>query len=321
MLDLLQSLAVLIPFLFWSTHPTIGTYISGVLLSILVTVQSGYIDSTIVKISNDEKEKGNIRTWINANLESGKNIGQLFGYLAAWSASTFIGYKFAITIDSLSFLLSALITLTIVDNSKHELNNPIKESFSLLFKNKTILLLTASQSFLSFSIFVFNASYIFILKGPLSAPNSAIASLFVFQALMYIAGSSLASKFKYLTIEYHVLLRFIYTLLFVGFFLSNNYLFFILLNGALSFLISFTQPKIMSLFQSFSDINTSRSMGASRISLMAISGLLGSIFCGMFGAFSLIEYRFVFLVASCFTLASSVCFLKFSHQYQIVKSN
>jgi hypothetical protein len=309
LLDVLQGLSALLPFIFWNSFPTIGTFLAGVLISFFLTIQIGYLDSSIVKMTDHNEEKTKIRSGINASLENGKNIGQFSGYLCAWALSTIVGYKLAIFIDSLTFFISAFITLTIIDHTRHDLNSKVKESFSLLFQNKSVSLLTISQGFLSFTIFIYNSSFIFTLKNHFNAPDSAIAVFLTSQALMYIFGSYLAKRYRELSMNWHLYYRTAYFFIFIGFFISRNYNHFLVLNCLLSLLVSFTQPKIMALFQSFSNSENSRSMGSSRASLMAIAGLFGSVLCGLISKLN-IDYQFVFLAAS-FTSFISIVLFKF----------
>lgn len=311
LLDFLQSIFVLIPIVFWNFNPTLGIIISSTCLSFLVTIQSGYIDSTILNLSETSNDKYVIKSKINAYLDTGKNLGLFLGYLTAFAVSTLAGYKVAIALDSISFVLSGLITLTIADNSKHSLASITKESFSLLFKNNSISSLTISQSILSFTIYILNASSIFAMKGLFNAPDSAITAFLVLQSIMYIFGSFISAKFSKFSLKTQYLFRFNYFFIFLGFYFSKNYYQFIILNGLISFLISLTQPKIIALFQSFSDGNNSRSMGSARVSLMAICGLFGSITCSLVGSFKYINYNFVFLIGAISALISGLIFFRF----------
>ena len=306
-LDLCQAISTLIPLVFWNYNPALGTFISGFLIAFCITLQAGYIESTVVHLSDSTEDANNTRTWINANLDKGKNIGLFLGYLVAWLTATYAGYKVAIAIDSLSFLVSALVTYTVHDDSIHELKNKVKASYSYLFQTKTISYLTISQALLSFSIFIFNAGFIYTMKHEFNSPNGAIAALLIFQSLLYIVGSSLASKFNLKNLDHHVYFRFLYVLIFLGFSISTNYYHFILFNALLSLLISFTQPRIISIFQSFSNPTNSRSMGSARASLMAVSGSIGSVLCGYL--LSIYSFKVPFLFATLSAFICSVLFL------------
>ncbi len=314
LLDLLQAFAALIPLIFWNHSPIIATIISSTLISFFVTLQVGYIDSTIVNLTNYEAKKLELRSKFNASLENGKNIGQFLGYITAWIASTIIGYKLAIIIDSLTFVVSSLITLTIIDSSKHNLKDKVHESFSLLFSNKSISYLTTSQSLMSFSIFVFNSSFLFFLKDKLNASDFEIALLLILQSLSYIFGSTLADKFPNINLLDQIKLRSLYFIIFVGFYFTKTSYMFILLNCILSALISFTQPKILSLFQSYSNERTSRSLGSSRASLMAIAGLMGSVFCALYSKSNML-FNYLFLVGA-FVSAISIILFYFFIKYR-----
>ncbi len=279
-LDLLQALAAITPLFFWSTSPTTGTYISSVALSVFVTIQAGYNDSLIRNTANLSPNPDQMRTWINAKLENGKNIGLFFGYLIAWAVATYAGFKFAIILDSLTFVLSALVTLSIKEMNPIQQSTPPKASYSLLFKNKTASLLTLSQASLSFSIYVFNAAFIYTMKHSFGAPNSAVAALLIMQAFCYIIGSHFASKFTHLSMRDHSWFRVVFVVIFVGFVFSNSSLSFIFWNAILSLLISFTQPGIVSFFQSFATNETSRALGSARISIMTVSGSVGAAMTG-----------------------------------------
>lgn len=311
LLDFLQSIFVLIPLLLWNQNPTLGIIISSTFLSLFVTIQSGYIDSTIINLAEKAKDQYSVKSNINAYLDTGKNLGLFLGYLTAFAVSTLAGYKIAIALDSISFVLSGLFTLSIADNSKHSLASITKESFSLLFRNISISTLTISQSILSFTIYILNASSIFAMKGLFNAPDSAITAFLVLQSIMYIFGSYLTSKFPKFSLKFQYLMRFNYFLIFIGFFFSKNYYQFIVLNGLISLLISFTQPKIIALFQTFSDGNNSRSMGSARVSLMAISGLIGSITCSLVGSLKSVNYNYVFLIGAIAALVSALIFFRF----------
>lgn len=316
LLDLLQALAVLIPLFFWNISPVIATILSSTMISFLVTLQVGYIDSTIVNLTNLEVKKLELRSKFNASLENGKNIGQFLGYITAWFASSLIGYKFAIIIDSFTFIISAIITLTIIDNSKHNLKDKVKESFSLLFSTKSISLLTVSQSLMSFSIFIFNSSFLFFLKDKLNASDFEVAVLLILQSLSYILGSSLADKFPNINLIDQFKLRSVYLLIFIGFYFTHSSYIFIFLNCILSILISFTQPKILSLFQGFSNERTSRSLGSSRASLMAIAGLMGSVFCAIYTKYNF-YFNNLFLIGAFISGLSIILFYFFINNHEL----
>lgn len=309
-LDLIQGLATLFPLLFWNTAPTVGIFISGIIISFLVTIQTGYLECSILKMTDLSQNIAEIRSEINASLENGKYIGQFLGYLCALVSATFVGYKAAISIDAITFFMSGLITLTIVDQSKHELSNNVKESFSLLFANQALSLLTTSQCFLSFSIFIFNSSFTYLLRDKFIASDGAITFFLSSQAMAYIIGSAFAKRFKMISARWNLALRSAYFLVFMGFYLANNFYQFLFYNCLLSILISFSQPKIIAIFQSFASIETSRSFGASRVSLMAISGLLGSVFCATFAKLGY-NYQYVFLVGAVSCGASALLFKQF----------
>jgi hypothetical protein len=319
LLDFLQGVSALLPLLFWQTHPTIGTFLSGVLISFFMTIQVGYIESSIFKMTESFPDCTAIRSSINASLENGKYIGQFLGYLFAWLCSMLVGYKLAILVDSLTFMISGVITLAIVDNSTHKLSEKVKESFSLLFDNRKITLLTISQCFLSFAIFIYNSSFTYMLKGPFQVTDGTMAVFLVSQAITYILGSHRAKKIKVLSNKWHFNLRAFYFVIFTGFFLAKTFTEFMILNCLLSILISFTQPKIVAIFQSFTTSQNSRSFGASRVSLMAISGLVGSVFCAVFAKTGF-DYQLVFLVAACACAASVLFFKKFIRSSEVVTS-
>lgn len=306
-LDFLQGLAALVPLLFWSSAPALGTYISGVALAIFVTLQAGFIDSLVRHITSMAENHTEARTWFNANLDKGKNIGLFLGYLVAWLAATYAGFKVAIIIDSLTFFISAAITVSIKDSHNYQQVKAVKASYSLLFQNKIISLLTASQAFLSFSIYIFNSAFIYTMKHSFDAPNSAIATLLIMQSVCYIIGSTAASRVTKISLKTQALLRFSFVVIFIGFAFSSNYTQFITWNAVLSILVSFTQPGILSLFQSFASPETSRSLGSARASVMAVTGSVGAAITGVL--LSSMSFSFVFGIATITSLIGSSLFL------------
>ena len=111
LLDILQGIAALLPLLFWQSFPTTGTFISGLLISFLFTIQIGYIESSIFKMTEFLQDETATRAVINASLENGKYIGQFLGYLCALACSTLVGYKFAIIVDASTFYLQGVRVL------------------------------------------------------------------------------------------------------------------------------------------------------------------------------------------------------------------
>lgn len=305
-LDVIQGLAVLIPLLFWNSFPIIGTMLSGIILSFSGTLQAGYLESFLFNLTEDCSDKTERRTQFNSRLDRSKNFGLFLGYLVAWAASTYIGYQFAILMDALTFIVSALLISKLTDNHVLQLKLRVKESFSLLFRHQKISLLTTSQAFLSFSIFIFNSSFIYVMKKNFNADNRMIAILLILQTLIYIIGGSLVPFFKKMSLSRHVGLRYLYFIIFLGFVFSLNEYHFIFWNICLSLLISFTQPTIMAQFQSFSNSQNARNLGAARASLMAVTGSVGSAVSGVI--LDNFSYQYAFSLGVIFSFVCGILF-------------
>jgi hypothetical protein len=316
-LDVLQGAAAIIPLLLWKTAPAFGTYVTGITLSVLATIQAGYIDSIVGNTAKNTSEPDSIRTWLNAKLENGRNWGLFIGYTAAWLTTTYAGFQMAIILDSLTFILSAAITATLPASSNHTVNPPPKASYSLLFQHNKLIFLTISQAMLSFAVYIFNATFIFTMKHTFSAPNGAIAALLIFQAACYMLGSHFAAKYSFLKTSTHAALRFAFVGIYLGFACTSHYIGFIAWNAALSCLISFTQPGILSLFQSFADSTSRRALGSARTSIMAVAGSIGAATSGiMLQSYS---HSSVFIIAA-ISASFGACFFLIFHRLPAIET-
>jgi predicted MFS family arabinose efflux permease len=306
-LDLMQAGVILVPALFGGHHPILTCYFATLLLALLSTLQGGYVSSFCASVSRLEKDPKPALLRINSRIETGRYAGMCIGYSLALLVSSEFGLKAAFIVDSLSYLLSAFLIFRIcAEGQVSQSSSSVQPTYSILF-GKHLRNLTISQMSLSFAIFLFNGSYIFHLKNNFHAFNYQIAALSISQYLAYSLGGMITGKMKNFLLAWHQLIRSGIALVFIGF--ATNAWIFIFMNIVLSFLLGFSQPAILALFQEPLKAEQQRGAGAARTALVSVTGALGAAFAGML--LIPLGSRTIYLLGACMALYSAVIISKF----------
>lgn len=315
-IDILQGIAVLLPVILYDRSPLLGSYLCTLILASLSTIQQGYIGSLIVNASKQEKDSIAAQQRLNSILESGRHAGMLSGFILAFLLSSYFGFKVAFLIDSATFFASAWLLKTTPTEHFEKPHSPESVApltYSLLFMPH-IRWLTISQLLLSFAGFFYNGSYIVHLKRDLASPDSAITSLFILQYLAYAGASFLSAQYKEFPIRLHLMIRSCFVPIYLLFAWSPTFHGFIFANTVYSFLLGWSQPNIITLFQKSAPAKQQRGLATARTALVSIIGAVGAMLAGIMlnshGA------KVIFLLATAVCILSWVAFVHYYNSTQ-----
>lgn len=277
-----------------------AAYLLSLLNAAIVIIQNGYHDSLIGELV----EGGADRTRLNGLIENGRYFGSTLGFICAFTIATTVGFRAAVLIDGITFLLSMTLILSIPSRSITPSPQIQKNGFPILLRTRQSQLLTLSQVFLNFAAFAFNASYVVAMKRDFGSDNFYLVTLQVAQMFAYSIGTAIASQRPISSKTGHVTTRAAIALLFCAFVFATHPIFFIAINTGISVLIGYSQPAILAFFQGFAEPSERRALGSARVAASAIAGSFGAAIASALMVNH--GHQEVFMVAGTFAVMSSV---------------
>jgi|GEM_PF-1458123 len=312
-LDLLLALTSLLPLAFLHINLIVGTYLCTFFAAFLTTIQGGYIDSLVGHAAEKEPKSENARSWLLSKIENGRHLGMMLGYGLAFYTSTRFGFEWAIAIDSLTFVLSALLLSTVAIEGQARMSARPEPAYQILFR-PGIRMLTLTQLLVGFGLYTYNASFVVFLKRDLLASDGMVTLLFVFQYTGYTLGSFVPGLWvRYfrepMPDRVFFWLRVSVVPLFVLFAVAPSGIFFVGVNMLLSLVIAAQLPVSVALFQRAVSASELRAAGAARIAVTSFSGAIGAAVASY--VLSGHSGRWVFGYGACVYAVAALLLVKF----------
>lgn len=294
-------------------------YFVSFLGTFLDTCASGYIESLIAFVS---KETGRNRQSIIGKTKIFSGLGSAVGFFVGGIVLIFLDYKTVFVVSGILFLISGFVINAIPVEDAKERSNKIKKAVYKILFSKNIFYLSLSHAVSAISLFMYNGTFIYILKNIYKVDDIYVSFYFVMVMIASILGSLLmvnVSKHKELPVFFAPHLRLFYALFFFITAFSFNYWYFLLSAFMLNLIHSFCIPFWQDCFQRYSPSSEWKVVGTSRKTLVAISGILGSFLGGYFIGTYNIMFTYIFAAILC--ALSSVFLVIFVRKSYEIKEN
>lgn len=205
------------------------------------------------------------------------------GFFFGGTALGLLEYKSVFIISGMLFILSAVFIHRIPINNAKPRDNTIKKAVYQILFSKNIFYLSVAHAISAISLFIYNGTFIYILKSIYQVDDVYVSFYFFVMMLSVILGSLLMTKLsknKELPVYIAPHLRALYALLFFIVAFSTNYWYFLVCVFILNFIHAFSIPFWQDCFQKYSAASQWRVIGTSRKTLVALSGIIGSFIGG-----------------------------------------
>lgn len=305
--DILMATVLLLPLIFHNIFPVAIAYVVTVLITYLGTLQASYFESLIGHIYDEETEKEKARGYLLGKCKTGENMGFLVGFAMAGVSYQAFGFKASFVIDAVTFLLSALSILFVESVGYAGMKKLPAKTLSLVFGPK-LHLLSISQAFAAFSVFVMNGIYLVVLKDVYGVTDHFLGVIFTFQFASSLFGSYLFTRLSLKipnldTLAFLSRLSYFPMFLLFGFLASGGQ--FLVLYSLFCFVVAFSLPAIQSMFQREVEIKQLRGVGVGRLAINSIAGGMGACFGAVY--LSELGFRNLYLI-SAFAALIGACF-------------
>lgn len=278
-LDTILGCATLIPALAPHEWVVGACYLTTIITACLATIQGGFIDSLVGETAQTQSNPDAARAWLLGKIENGRHFGMLLGYLLAYLVSSKLGFESAFLIDAGSFMVSALLLSLVAVDGRIE-SPRVRVSYSVLVRPH-VRVLTASQLLAGFSLYIYNALYVIVMKREFGASDAYLSALYILQYIGYFVGSRVPSK--WVELRGHPLpdvtvgwFRLGAVLVYVGFAAASTPTTFIAINTVFSMIIGASLPGSMALFQKAVPRDLLRATGAARVAATSLAGAVGA---------------------------------------------
>lgn len=278
-LDVALAMSALMPVLLRDYNVILGCYLATGFTAFLTTLQAGYIDSLVGVAAAQETKREAARAWLLGKIENGRHLGMLVGYGAAYFVAATVGFREAFMIDAASFIVSALLFSSLVQEGHIEKVAAVA-SYSILWR-PGIRTLTISQVIVGFALFLYNATHVVVMTRDLRATTGAMSLHYIFQYVGYFLGSRVPSRWvelkgHALSDRSTVIFRFCVVPVYCLFAFAQRPWQFILGNTIFSFIIGASLPGAVALFQRAVPSMELRALGAARLAVTSMAGALGA---------------------------------------------
>lgn len=319
-INIILGLLLCLPYFFDNSNIIYGLYIISFVGTFLETCSSGYIESLISFLSKSTQNTN--RQTIIGKTKIFSGIGSALGFFVGGAILNILDYHIVFFIGSTLFILSAILMyFTPISHIKQRDNSIKKAVYKILF-SKNIFYLSTAHAISAVSLFIYNGTFIYILKNIYKVEDIYVSFYFFSLMISAIFGSLLMvgiSKNRELPVYIASHLRALYALFFLVTAFSSNYWYFLTSVFILNFIHAFSIPFWQDCFQKYSPSLEWRVIGTSRKTLVAISGIIGS----MLGGYLIGRYNIMLTygIASLLSIISSVLLIVFVRKSHEIKSN
>ena len=256
--------------------------VTSLIISLITALRVGYQESLISYISS----KNNLnRQNLIGLVKIYSNIGSIIGF-SLISLIVFKNNYFLLFSTMIATLLLSIYTIHLIDDGGVNYHNKKDKKISLMILfNEKIKWLSLSHAIASFSLYVYNGTFLFILKDIYGISNLLVSIYFISMMVCSLAGSFLITKITKKIIfldHWSIYLRLSYSTVFLIIALSNSIYMFILSTLLLNLVHSFSIPIWQNMFQKSAITKIEwRVIATTRKALVSLVGILGSSFGGL----------------------------------------
>ncbi|OOS06021.1 hypothetical protein B0189_06075 [Moraxella cuniculi] len=307
------SLLLCLSYFFSGLNIIYWLYLISFVATFLDTCSSGYIESLISFIAKTAENTNRQNIIAKTKIFSG--MGSALGFFFGGTLLSLFEYKMVFLMSGGLFILSCIFIHRISINDAKPRDNAIKKAVYQILFAKNIFYLSTAHGVSAISLFIYNGSFIYILKNIYNVDDVYVSLYFFMMMLAAIFGSlfmARLSKSQALPVYMAPRLRTLYALLFLIVAFSTNYWYFLVSVFVLNFIHAFSIPFWQDCFQKYSAASQWRVIGTSRKTLVAMAGIVGSFLGGyLIGGYGvMITYFFAAFLA----LISSVLLMIFVRQ-------
>ncbi|WP_432480951.1 MFS transporter [Moraxella sp. ZY200743] len=312
------SILLCLPYFFNDSAMIYALYTISFVGTFLSTCSSGYIESLISFLAESTHSLN--RQTIIGKTKVFAGMGSALGFFIGGAILSVLNHRVVFFIGGVLFVLSAIFMyLTPIDDIKQRSNSIKKAVYKILF-SKNIFYLSTAHAISAVSLFIYNGTFIYVLKDIYKVDDIYVSFYFFSLMLATVFGSLLmvkVSRHKELPVRIAPHLRIFYALFFLVTAFSSGYWYFLISVFVLNFLHAFSIPFWQDCFQKYSPSSEWRVIGTSRKTLVAISGIIGS----MLGGYLIGKYNIMltYTVAALLSFVSGVLLMVFIRRSHEIK--